>query len=139
MIAGFASHPRVFDHDDRPRADGWEEQRLLNLRDALEAMYEGEWDLAEKALIRRPEHALGDASILNLLGIVHQARRQWKEARRFYGRAMKADGCYAPAERNLRRFYELHTFGATDIPMAFIDAATACEVQSRFAIPLMRQ
>jgi tetratricopeptide (TPR) repeat protein len=138
MILGFASNPRAL-FLDPPRADGWDEQRLLNLRDALYAMVEGEWDQAEKVLMQSPEHALGDASILNLLGIVHQARRQWKQARRFYGRAMKADRQYAPAEQNLRRFYELHTFGSTTLPIAFIDPATACKVQSRFGNPILRQ
>lgn len=139
MILGFAPIARRLE-SPRPRHHEWEAQRrLLNLRDALSAICDGRWDEAEKTLTSERERALRDAGFLNLLGIVCQARRQWKQARRFYGRAMKADRSYAPAEQNMRRLYELHTFGRTDLPIALIDQATASQVESRFAFTLMRQ
>lgn len=87
------------------------------LRQALIAICSGQWDKAEEILAAA--NAPRDPRILNLLGIVHQGRRQWKHARRFFGKAMKAN--YAPAEQNLRRIYELHTFGNTALPLAFGD------------------
>jgi tetratricopeptide (TPR) repeat protein len=137
MILSFAPIDRTLQRSG-PRPGEWEaRERLLALRDALMAICDERWDDAEKMLTS--ERALRDASFLNLLGIVHQARRQWKQARRFYGKAMKADRSYAPAEQNMRRLYELHTFGRTDLPIALIDLASAWEVESRFASMLMRQ
>jgi tetratricopeptide (TPR) repeat protein len=130
MILGFAPIDHTFEEPVPSR-------HLPNLQDALSAIYDGRWDDAEKTL--SDERSVHDAKVLNLLGIVYQARRQWKQARRFYGRAMKADRNYAPAEQNLRRLYELHTFGRTDLPIALIDRDTAREVESRIAFPLMRQ
>lgn len=54
---------------------------------------------------------IGDAAYLNLVGAICEGRRQWKRARKFYGRAMRANRSFEPAQKNLRRLYELHTFG----------------------------
>lgn len=62
-----------------------------------------------------------DAAYLNLVGAVHEARREWKLARRFYCKAKRADRHYTPAEQNLRRMYELHNWGKCREPMALGD------------------
>jgi len=55
-----------------------------------------------------------DAEWLNLMGAVLESKHQWKAALRCYGQAMRADRNYLPAQHNMRRLYELYTFGHTD-------------------------
>ncbi len=110
------------------RTENWAEHRLRMLNESLGAIYEGQWDEAERSLMRHRENALADAACLNLLGIIHQGRRQWRRARRFYGKAMKANPDYAPAEQNMRRLYELHTFGNTNWPIALADKETMIQI-----------
>jgi hypothetical protein len=54
-----------------------------------------------------------DPGFLNLMGIVHECRGRKRQARKCYGRAIAINSCYAPAQRNLRRLYELKIFGST--------------------------
>ena len=62
-----------------------------------------------------------DAAWLNLRGVVYEARGDWRRAHRFYGKAMRADRRFAPAEQNMRRWFELFTFGHTRWPVALGD------------------
>ena len=62
-----------------------------------------------------------DAAYLNLLGVVCEARRQWTLARRFYGFAISVNSKYAPAQQNMRRLYELYTFGRSRVSVALGD------------------
>ncbi len=139
MFFGFAPIVRNVAHDSQHAHGMPDHQRLSTLRGALDAIIEGRWDDAEAMLVEDRPIAMNDAAFLNLLGIVHQAKGQWKEARRYYGKAMTADPHYAPAEQNLRRVYELHTFGRTDLEISLIDSAMAIQLESRFAAPLVRQ
>ena len=61
---------------------------------------------------------LNDPAWLNLIGVIHELRRDWKNARRYYGRAIAIDGAYEPAQQNMRRLYELYTFGRSVEPIA---------------------
>jgi len=70
-------------------------------------------------------HADSDAACLNLQGVIHELREQWKPARKLYHRAIRADGDYAPARQNMRRMYELYTFGHSDEPIALGDERPA--------------
>ena len=112
--------------------------RLLVLRDALVAICDGRWNDAEKALTIDGATEPCDAVFLNLLGIVCQGRHEWKQAKRFFGRAMRAND-FMPAEQNLRRLYELETFGKTSLAISLVDDSTAAELQSRFGPLRMRQ
>ncbi len=51
------------------------------------------------------------ADYFNLLGVIYEAQQKWRLARKFYGKAMRADKHYKPAQLNMRRIYELYTFG----------------------------
>src|SRR2546421_10777809 len=95
-----------------------EQWRLAILREALSAICEGQWDHAQITLLRDRQLGSADAACLNLLGIVSQARGQWRQARRFFGKAMRADRGYLPAEQNLRRLHELDTFGKNHLPIS---------------------
>jgi DNA-binding response OmpR family regulator len=57
---------------------------------------------------RREQHT---AEYFNLLGVLYEAQHKWRLARKCYGKAMAADKKYEPAQANMRRIYELHTFG----------------------------
>src|SRR4051812_37655550 len=89
---------------------------LAILAEALIDVCNGNWDHAAETLSRNPKAMSRSAAYLNLIGVVCQARRQWRRARRFYGKAMRCDRSYAPAEQNMRRIYELFTFGVTNLP-----------------------
>jgi hypothetical protein len=52
-----------------------------------------------------------DAARLNLLGIICELLKQRRAARNFYRWAIRHDRPYEPPRQNLRRLYELHTFG----------------------------
>ena len=113
-------------------------RRLLVLRDALVAICEGRWNDAENTLTMDGATEPRDAVFLNLLGVVCQARQQWKQAKRFFGRAMRVRH-FVPAEQNLRRIYELETFGKTELNVSLIDESTVAELQSRFGLRRMGQ
>ena len=83
---------------------------------ASAAAEQGEWALAGSELLKGGDVALSDPACLNLLGLAAEARGDWGAARRMYGRALRRDRHYFPAEQNLRRYFELFTFGRSDIP-----------------------
>jgi len=64
---------------------------------------------------------LNAAPYFNLLGVLYEAQRNWRLARKFYGKAIRAKGDYAPAQQNMRRLYELNTFGHTNEAVALGD------------------
>jgi tetratricopeptide (TPR) repeat protein len=66
-----------------------------------------------------------EAEHLNLLGLAYEQRGQWRLARRFYGRAMRADRAYLPAEQNMRRLFELRAFGMSDVKISLGDERPA--------------
>jgi DNA-binding response OmpR family regulator len=66
----------------------------------------------------RQQHA---AEYFNLLGVLYEAQHKWRLARKFYGKAMRADKGYQPAQTNMRRIYELHTFGRSGEGIALGD------------------
>lgn len=65
-------------------------------------------NLLMKVAERKEQHT---AEYFNLLGIVYEAQRKWRLARKCYGKAMRADKRYEPAQLNMKRIYELYTFG----------------------------
>ncbi len=83
---------------------------LCRVRKALRA---SDLATAESLLLKAADLAQKDAPYFNLLGIIYEARHQYRLAKKFYGKAMRADRSYAPAEQNMRRIYELNAFGRT--------------------------
>lgn len=76
---------------------------------------------AETLLMKAADLGHKDARYFNLLGVLYEVQHQWTLARKFYGKAMHADKHYQPAEINLRRLYELFTFGRTEVRVALGD------------------
>ena len=52
----------------------------------------------------------------NLMGVLHESRREHDASYRSYRAALKADRYYEPARRNMRRYYERFTFGQSRRP-----------------------
>src|SRR3954469_23990701 len=101
------------------------DQVASQLASAREAIRLGLIDQAHAALASSKWGAVRNAARLNLLGVVHELRRDWKGAKKYYGRAVRAaPGCEA-AQRNLRRFYELDTFGRCADTIALGDEGPA--------------
>ena len=73
---------------------------------------DGKFQDAELLLSKVEDVSSKDAAYLNLLGIVYECKENggW---RKFYGKSMAIDRNYMPAQQNMRRIYELTTFGKT--------------------------
>ena len=65
------------------------------------------------------------AEQFNLLGVLYEAQRNWRLAKKFYGKAIAADGDYSPAQTNMQRIYELYTFGRSTKPVLLGDETVA--------------
>jgi len=104
------------------RLPGWDRRVAVLL--ACAAVHQGEWELADSAIVAGGQMARLDAACLNILGVIAEKRREWNHARRMYGRAIAADRYYLPAQQNMRRLYELHTFGHSTEPVALDDGDT---------------
>lgn len=76
---------------------------------------------AETMLMTAADLGQQDAAYFNLLGVLYEVQRKWNLARKFYGKAMHADRHYKPAQENMRRIYELYTFGHSTQPVALGD------------------
>jgi len=76
---------------------------------------------AETLLMKAADLAHKDAAYFNLLGVLYESQRKWRLAKKFYGKAIAADKKYEPAQSNMRRIYELETFGRSREPVCLGD------------------
>ena len=98
-------------------------ERDALLREACVAIQGGRADDALDLLAPRAGTFTNDPGYLNLLGAVCEVREQWRLAQRCYGAAISIAPGFEPAQRNMRRLYELYTFGRTRESLALGDAA----------------
>jgi DNA-binding response OmpR family regulator len=109
----------------RPQADSAEDSLSGGYAGVLDrirkAMRLAKYADAETLLMKAADLAHNDAAYFNLLGILYEARREHRLARKFYGKAIAADKRYEPAQINMRRLYELNTFGRTQQPVTLGD------------------
>ncbi len=91
------------------------------LNRARKALRLAEYADAETLLMKAADLADKDAVYFNLLGVLYEVRGQHRLARKFYGKAIAANGNYEPAQKNMRRLYELQTFGRTREPATLGD------------------
>ncbi len=90
-------------------APGGYDDALRRIRKAMRlADFSSAESLLEKAADRKNKHA---AEYFNLLGVLYEAHQKWRLARKCYGKAIAADRKFDAAQANMRRLYELHTFG----------------------------
>ena len=76
---------------------------------------------AETLLMKAADLSHRDAAYFNLLGVLYEARREARVARRFYERALKTDRHYEPAVKNLRRLHEITRYGHSREALALGD------------------
>jgi len=88
---------------------GGDEQALARARKALRL---ADYDSAESLLMKAADRKnTSSAEYFNLLGVLYEAQRKWRLARKCYSKAIAADKHYEPAQANMRRLYELQTYG----------------------------
>jgi DNA-binding response OmpR family regulator len=76
---------------------------------------------AEALLMKAADLGEKDSAYFNLLGVLYESQRKWRLAKKFYGKAIAADGKYEPAQQNMRRIYELYQFGRSQNPVTLGD------------------
>jgi Flp pilus assembly protein TadD len=91
------------------------------LLDVCRALRLAEWSEAEALLMRAAPLAGDDPAFWNLVGVTWEVRGDSAAARRFYGKAIRADSNYGPAQQNMRRVFELRRFGRTSEAVALGD------------------
>ena len=85
------------------------EEAVDRVRKALRlADYSNAETLLEKAASQKNQHT---AEYFNLLGVLYEAQLKWRLARKCYSKAISADKRFEPAQCNMRRLYELQTYG----------------------------
>jgi len=82
-------------------------KRLINLRD-----FSG----AREHIIRVLEFDTNSAEAFNLAGVFHEMRKDYDTARKYYGKAIKLDKDFEPAQQNMRRIFDLFNFGSSQEP-----------------------
>jgi DNA-binding response OmpR family regulator len=105
-------------HPVEADTEGGYEAVMKRVRSALRA---SDITGAETLLMKAADLAQHDAAYFNLLGVIYEARRQWRLAKKFYGKAIHTDRNYETAQQNMRRIYELYTFGHSRQPVALGD------------------
>ena len=77
-----------------------------------ESLRTADYASAESLLMKAAyRNARTSVEYFNLLGVLYEVQRNWRLARKCYGKAISADKSYEPAQANMRRIYELYTFG----------------------------
>jgi DNA-binding response OmpR family regulator len=98
------------------------------IRQARRALQSADWDSAESMLMKAADRNVrNSAHYFNLLGILYESQQKWRLARKCYGKAMNTDKKYKPAEVNMRRLFELYTFGRSEQPVMFGEADQRAE------------
>ena len=99
--------PRATGHDGDSMNGGYTAV-LDRIRKALRL---GQYADAETLLMKAADIAEHDAPYFNLLGVLYEAQQEWRLAKKFYGKAIRLDRQYTPSQTNMRRIYELETWG----------------------------
>ena len=78
------------------------------------ALRREDWVEAEALLMRAGPIAGNDPAFFNLVGILREVEGNKQAAAEFYGKAIRTNSNFAPAQQNMRRLFELRRFGHTD-------------------------
>jgi len=121
-LFGTAKPPTPAETPPLPKKKEWDGPGYQDtLNQARSAFRRDALDEVEHVLMRAGVIGNDDPAYLNLLGILHECRGRKRQARKAYGRAIRQNSQYAPAQQNMRRLYELATFGRTWQPVALGD------------------
>ena len=61
---------------------------------------------------------------LNLAGVLAELLEDYPKAKKYYGQAIRLDKNYEPAQQNMRRLFEVDSFGSSKEPVNLGDSAT---------------
>jgi DNA-binding NtrC family response regulator len=104
-------HPRLDAEEPATFAELVNEaKRLINIR---------EFSAAENRLAAALKLTGRSPDAHNLYGVLHEMRGDYGAAKKEYGTAIKLDERHEPAQQNMRRVYELFTFGRSKEPFNF--------------------
>jgi hypothetical protein len=78
------------------------------------ALRREDWVEAEALLMRAGPIAGNDPAFFNLVGVLREVEGNKQAAAEFYGKAIRTNSNFAPAQQNMRRLFELRRFGHTD-------------------------
>lgn len=96
------------------------------------SMRQADFTSAESLLTKAAEtREQQTAEYFNLLGVLYEAQRKWRLARKCYGKSIAADHKYEPAQLNIRRLYELHSFGRSSQNVMLGGAGTESAIPFR--------
>ncbi len=84
-----------------------EAKRLINIR---------EFSAAENRLAAALKMTGRSPDAHNLYGVLHEMRGDYDSAKKEYGEAIKLESRHEAAQQNMRRVYELFTFGRSREP-----------------------
>ena len=101
------------------------------LQRARRAIRAGELELAQALVMAYGDLACSDPACLNVLGLIAEASGHWTDAKKFWGKALRADPRYDPACQNLRRYFELFQWGRSDCRVAFGNETTLDLLRAR--------
>jgi DNA-binding NtrC family response regulator len=90
-------------------------RKLLRMAD-----YETAMSLLMKAADQKEQQS---AEYFNLLGVLYEAQKKWRLARKCYEKAIDADEHYQPAKSNMGRLQELRRYGRSSQPVILGDEA----------------
>jgi DNA-binding response OmpR family regulator len=83
-------------------------KRCLNLR---------AFGKARLHLVKALELNAKSAEAFNLAGVLAEVLEDYDKAKKYYGQAIKLDKKYEPAQRNMRRLFEVDRFGSSKEPV----------------------
>jgi predicted amidohydrolase len=100
---------------------------------AIAAIRTGQSEQAARLLAYHEDSLARDPAFLNLAGVLAEARGHQEAARRFYGLSIAIDPDHAAAQQNMRRLFELNTFGqsASRVALGDEDALPALPADAR--------
>jgi DNA-binding response OmpR family regulator len=101
------------EHRERTECDDF----ATHLRAAKRQINLRNFPLAEKHLQRALDFEPRSADALNLLGVLAELGGDYRKARKYYGRAIRARHDHEAAQQNMRRLFELNFFGSTEEPL----------------------
>jgi FixJ family two-component response regulator len=83
-------------------------KRCLNL---------GAFGKARLHLVKALELNPKSVEAFNLVGILAEIHEDYKQAKKYYGQAIRLDKSYEPAQQNMRRLFEVDHFGSSKEPV----------------------
>jgi FixJ family two-component response regulator len=86
----------------------------LSIRRAKRAINLQDFPTARKHLADALESIPNSPVAFNLAGVMHEIQKDYDQAKRCYGQAIRLDKDFEPAQQNMRRIFELFNFGSSE-------------------------